>query len=109
MAKIKAFERHEYHIPADGNSPARDFVGFKIYIETPVDPEKGMGEKTTEYVVSVSNFPNIFYGHTAEEMPSLLGKEVLAEINYSGKKQVLTRVTLLEDFIKSMSKAATKA
>ena len=105
MAKIIGFERHEYHIEAEGKSPARDFVGFKVHLSAPVDPNKGIGETSMVYPVSADSFSAIFRGHGADELPNLVGQEVLYELSPSGKKMVLSSVILLSDFIKSQQKA----
>ena len=101
MARIIGYERHEYHIPAEGNYPARDFEGFKIYLSAPVDPGKGIGESSAVYPVALEQFPQIFVGHTVAELPDLVGEEVHYELTpvNNGKKFILTSCILIKDLL----------
>ena len=93
MAKITGYENYEYHIPAEGGSPARDFVGYRIHISYPIKPTEGQGIATQTFRISVEEFPYIFTGYAAKDLAGLLGREMRYEVVPVGKRYDLARVT----------------
>ena len=75
MPKIIGIKIHEYHIPAEGNSPARDFSGYKICVSMEIAPEDGWGEFSAEYRVSKQEFERKIPGFFERDIPSLIGAE----------------------------------
>lgn len=73
MPKIVGVKIHEYHIPAEGNSPARDFTGYKIFLAMDMAEEDGYGCTCVSYPISREDFSRKVPGYTESDIPQLVG------------------------------------